>query len=423
MKNEGNNENTAYTGFNRALALIGEYTGPSGTEICSLADCPDYVLAEDICALVSNPTNDISLKDGYAIRSADSEHAAEISPVELKNAGSVFAGGSFSGEVVPGQTVKIFTGALVPDGADAVVPSEFCDEDAGTVRVKTGVSPGENIMPAGEDVAAETKIAGKGELLTPARLAFLAVAGIERVTVYRKPRVAIITTGDEMIMPGEKLKSGQVYASNAVQAGAWLSLLGIPYTNALVNDNTGSLRETLTGLLPGVDAIITGGGTMHGEHDLVTGVLDDLGWEMKFRHVRMRPGKGTAFGVLRGKPVFCLPGGAAGYVTGFLTLALPGVCRMSGFNSSPLLGVRARLTRDILGSDRDWTEFRQGRLELSEGGDLLVSPVSGVSRMKAMAEADCLLCKEEGTDSLHRNQSTTVRLLLPAFAAFSGITP
>jgi molybdopterin molybdotransferase len=414
MKSTGYSGEVSYSGFDEALALVLENTFPAGTVVLPLGECPGYVCAEDVCARTDSPSGRTSLKDGYAVRAGDIENVSAEKPAELVPVGSAFAGGAFSGSVAAGQAVKIFTGALIPDGADAVVAAEFCEENAGKVRVSEGIEPGRNIMPAGEDVAAGMKVAVRGDLLLPAKLAFMAAAGISGVEVYRKPRCTMISTGDEVVAPGGKLRAGQVYASNAVYAGAWLSLMATPYMTTIIPDDSAVIKETLTGLLPETDVFITSGGAMLSERDLVTDVLDDLGWEMNFRQVRMRPGKGTAFGLWQGKPVFCLPGGPAGNITAFVTLVLTGIRRMTGLSGNTSVRNKARLAHDIDTGNAEWTEFKQARLETAGNGVLYAVPLSGTSRMRTMAEADCLVCRPEGTASMHRDDEVTVYLLAPA---------
>jgi molybdopterin molybdotransferase len=213
--------------------------------------------------------------------------------------------------------------------------------------------------------------------------------------------------------PGQDLSEGGIYASNSVNIRAWLSLLNIPSVAATVGDDAVSIGACLEGLLGQADGVITSGGLMHSERDLVVGVLNELGWQVLFRHVRMGPGKGTSFGVWRDRPVFCLSGGPTSSATGFLEIALPGIFRMTGLPDAQLARASARLTRDIRGRSPAWTEFRQARLAYDTKGRLLATPLSEASRSRSMADADCLLCKPEGVDSLRRGQMVTVHLLSP----------
>ena len=412
-------EGVGYAGFQEALDLVRSNTRPAGTEERQLALCPGYVSAEDACAVIGSPPRDASLRDGFAVRAEDVADASPEHPTELTLIGSVFAGGSFEGRVAPGQTVKVCSGAPIPQEADAVVSSEFCDELGAVVRFKRGAGKGKNIMCAGEDVKAGMTVVNKGQVLLPARLAFAAVAGIARLKVYRKPRLAVLSVGDELVAPGQDLRDGSIYASNAVNIEAWLAMLNIPSATATVADDAGAIKSCLEKLVLEADAIITNGGSMNSERDLVVGVLQDLGWTRLFRHVRMSPGKGTSFGIWRDKPVFCLSGGPSSSATGFVALALPGIFNMLGFHDTHLLTSPARLDGQIKSRSPAWAEFKQARLVLDPEGRLSAVPLSESSRSRSMADADCLLCKPEGVESLSPGQIVTVYFMAPSWSRAS----
>ena len=406
-------EGVGYAGFEEARALILGNTAPVATEELPLASCPGHVSAEDVFAVVDSPSNDSSLKDGFAVRSDDVLGTSDRHSARLILVGSVFAGDGVSRQLLPGQTMKVLTGAPIPHQADAVVSSEFCEEDGETVWFRAGASKGKNVMVAGEDVRIGMTVIAEGQVLSPARLAFAAVAGIARLKVHRKPTVGILSVGDELVTPGNTLKRGSIYASNSVNIGAWLSLLGVPFLTSTVGDDAGAIESSLIDLERQTDAIITNGGLMNSERDLMLGVLEALDCANLFRHVRMGPGKGTSFGIWRGKPVFCLSGSPTSSLTGFLQLVLPGICNMVGLRHG-LPTASARLTRPVRGRNKAWTEFRQARLERDVHGTLTVVPLSDGSRSRSMADADCLLCKPEGVESLYPDQMVTVHLMDPA---------
>jgi molybdopterin molybdotransferase len=413
MEEKEIDEGIGYTGFEEALTLVYANTGPVATDKLPIISCPGYVSAENVPALVDSPPYNASLKDGFAVKSQDITKASPQHPVELSLVGSVFAGANFEGHLLSGQTVKVCTGAPIPVEADAVVSAELCDEKGKNICFNTGANKGKNIIPAGEDVKVGQTAVKKGQVILPARLAFIAAAGITHLKVYRKPRFAIISIGDELVMPGLKLKEGQIYASNSVNIGAWLSLYNIPFVTVTSADDIEYIKKELMDLSQEADVIITNGGVMHSERDLIIGILDDLGWDMKFRHVRMGPGKATSFGIWQNKPVFCFSGGPTSNGIAFLQLALPGIFNMIGLTGSPLLTTTARLTRDVKGRNKSWTEFEEARLVYEAVGQLSVTPLSEKSRLKSMAEAECLFCKPEGVESLYRDQIVSVQLLIP----------
>ena len=408
-------EGTEYIGYQDALALVLANTHPVGIETMNIEACAGLVAAEDMAAVVNSPTSDISLKDGFAVRAEDVAGASSTQPARLRVIGSVFAGHQFEGVVSPGTALKILSGSPLPKGADAVISSEFCNEVATEVYIRASAEKEQNVFPAGGDVKAGSIIVTRGQRLLPARLGLIAAAGIARVKVYRRPKVALLGIGDEVVAPGQKLNKGQLYASNQVNIGAWLSAFGVPYEMALAGDNREAIQQELLRCLPQADAVMTSGGAWGSERDLVVGVFEELGWHRLFHHVRMGPGKGIAFGLWQNKPVFCLPGGPPSNQMAFLQLALPGILRMAGQSGQPLPTVSAILTKDVKRRHLAWTEFRSGKLSWDSEGNLMVTPYSETSRLKSMAETTCFICIPEGVESLHSSQKVMVQLLVPTF--------
>jgi molybdopterin molybdotransferase len=406
-------EGTDYVGYQEALNLVGSNVPPAGVEEIPLDLGVGRIVAEDLAASVSYPSGDVSLKDGFAVRSGDIAGASGHRPVCLQVTGSVFAGTRFEGEVTPGSAIKVCSGALIPWGADAVVSGEFCEEvSPQEVRIRADAERGRNVLRAGAEVKAGETIVSKGEVLLPGCLGLAAAAGISLVRVYRRPRVAVIGVGDEVVAPGKTLHPGQLYASNLVTMGAWLASFGIPYDTSVVRDNKAVIGQELLNH-PGADAILTSGGAWGSERDLVVGVLDELGWQEIFHHVRLGPGKGIAFGLWEGKPVFCLPGGPASNEMAFLQLALPGILRMGGENRHPLQTVSARLMENLKGRHRAWTEFRDATLSCDAEGNYTVALYRNRSRLQAIAGANCLVCVPEGTEALNLGEIVPVQILAP----------
>jgi molybdopterin molybdotransferase len=407
-------EGTDYVGYQEAFNLICSNVQTVGVEEIPLDMAVGRVVADDMVALVSYPSSDVSLKDGFAIKSEDVADASAQHPVYLKVTGSVFAGSRFEGEVESGKVVKICSGAPIPRGADAVVSGEFCDEvSAEEVCVRAHAEHGRNVLRAGGEVKAGATIVRRGEKLLPGYMGLAAAAGVNRIGVYRRPEVAVVGVGDEVVAPGEHLHPGQLYASNLVTMGAWLASFGIHYNTSVVSDNEEAIKQELLAHLPEADTILTSGGAWGSERDLVIGVLDRLGWREIFHHVRMGPGKGIAFGLWEGKPVFCLPGGPASNEMAFIQLALPGVLRMSGENRHPLQTVSARLTENMKTRHRAWTEFKDATLYRDSGGNYTVELYKNRSRLQAIASANGLVCIPEGAESLKSGDIVPVQILAP----------
>jgi molybdopterin molybdotransferase len=416
MKIDSNeiDEGAGYIGYREAFDIIGANVWSVGDEELPLNLCVGRVVAADLVALVRYPSADVSLKDGFAVKSKDVANADRRKPVCLKVAGSIFAGVKYEGQVEDGGAVKICSGAPVPDGTNAVVSGEFCEEvSPGKVFIKADAGPGRNILRAGGEVEAGAAIVRRGERLLPGYLGLAAAAGISRVRVNRRPRVAIIGVGDEVVAPGEKLHTGQLYASNLVTMEAWLASFGISCVTSVVTDNEDYIKQELQKYLHNVDTILTSGGAWGSERDLVIGALHKLGWQELFHHVRMGPGKGIAFGLWDNKLVFCLPGGPASNEMAFLQLALPALLRMGGETRHPLQTVPARLTEDVKSRHRAWTEFKDAVVTLDGGGNYTVALYKNRSRLQAIASASGLICIPEGKELLRTGDVIPVQLLIP----------
>jgi molybdopterin molybdotransferase len=406
-------EGTGYVGYREAFEIITSNISTVGTEEVPLDSGTGRIAASDLVARVSYPQTDVSLKDGFAVKSSDVDGASSRRPVYLEVVGSVFAGSGYIGEVTAGHAVKICSGAPIPRGAEAVVSGEFCEEvPEARVCVRADADKGRNVLRAGAEVRAGSTIVKKGGRMLPGYLGLAAAAGLDKAVVYRRPRVAVLGVGDEVVAPGERLHPGQLYASNLVTMEAWLASFGIAYVASVVKDIEEAIQEEMKKYLSAVDVILTSGGAWGSERDLVCGSLDRLGWRELFHHVRMGPGKGIAFGTWEGKPVFCLPGGPASNEMAFLQLALPGLLRMSGDTRHPLQTVSARLTEDIEGRHPAWTEFKDAVLTRESDGGYSVGLYRNRSRLQAIASAKCLLCIPEGETSLRSGQIVPVQLLV-----------
>jgi molybdopterin molybdotransferase len=404
---------TDYVGYQEAFNLVCSNVQPVGVEEMPLELCVGRIASEDLVALMSYPSSDISLKDGFAVRSKNVVTASVQRPVCLRVIGSVFPGSRFEGEIRPDSAVKVYSGALIPHDLDAVVSGEFCEEvSPQEVCIRADAEQGRNVLRTGEEIRAGATIAKRGEVLLPGRLGLAAAAGVSRVRVYCRPRAAVVGVGDEVVVPGGHLHPGQLYASNLVTMGAWLASFGVPYDSSVVKDNKDAIKRELLRHLPGVNVILTSGGAWGSERDLVVGVLDELGWQEIFHHVRMGPGKGIALGIWDGKPVFCLPGGPASNEMAFLQLALPGILRMGGENRHPLQTVFARLTENLRGRHRAWTEFKEATLSRDAQGNYTVKLYKDRSRLQAIANADCLVCIPEGKESLNPGEIVPVQILV-----------
>lgn len=395
--------------YAQALETTLEYVEPRGVEMVDLVRACGRVVALDLEALVDSPSVDASLKDGYAVHSKDISEASPGSPVRLRLAGVAAAGHHCAEGVQPGTAVRVLTGAPIPCGAEAVVSAEFASDDGQVVTVVNDAEPGRNILARGSDVARGQTVVAAGTVLRPVTVGLLAAAGHARVPVYRRPRVAILATGDEVVAPGTPLAPGKLYASNVATLAAWCTSAGLEVTTRILPDAGEAILAGLRECLAGHDAILTSGGAWNSDRDLVVRLLDELGWQKHYHRVRMGPGKAVAFGLWQGKPVFCLPGGPPSNHMAFLQLALPGLGRLEG-RTRPGLPVQvARLARSVRGQ-REWTQFIHGRLEHSAEG-LIVHPMRLKSRLQEMAGTEAIIQVPEGVEQIPEGTIVEVQLL------------
>jgi molybdopterin molybdotransferase len=386
-------------GLDEALQMTLGPIRPLDVEEVELLDGLNRALAADIDAKVDSPSIDASLKDGYAVISEQVLGASKEHPVNLKLVGSLSAGATDNLKVMPGTTVRVLTGAKIPEGADAVVAEEFVTAAEEKITFLRDAEPGRNILPKSSDVASGKTVASRGVVLTPGLIGLLAAAGHSRLPVVRNPVVAIIATGDEVVAPGQPLPEGKLFASNITTLGGWCRRFGMQTHLAVVRDQAREIGDALCQYAEGADAIITSGGAWTGDRDLVAQILESLGWRRVFHRIRMGPGKAVGFGLLQNKPVFILPGGPPSNLMGFLQIALPGLLKLAGHHLCGLPSVHVRLASQLSGRSADWTQCIYGTLEQS--GDLPVfHALRSKSRLRSMAEAQAVVSIPEGTTVL-----------------------
>ena len=298
---------------------------PQGREACPLEQAAGRVLAEPVVALLDSPPADNSAMDGYAIRAADYAAGARLPVQQLCYAGDA------PEPLVPGQATRLFTGSLIPPGADTVVLQEVCRETGGAVEILEAPQPGQHVRRQGEDIARGTEILPAGTLLQAAQVAMLASQGLAEIAVRPRLKVGILTTGDELVAPGQPRAPQQIYNSNGPMLAALVRRLHAEPVRVLhAPDEPHALREAFEALLAECDLVISVGGVSVGERDLVKPTLEALGGELALWKVRMKPGKPVALAHIGGKPVVCLPGNPVSAYAVFTLLVSPLLRRMQG---------------------------------------------------------------------------------------------
>jgi len=398
--------------FDQARDIILDHVRPLGTERVSLLDAAGRVLAEPFSAPWGLPRWDNSAMDGFAVRSRDCAENAELKVTGYLPAGH--PGGSRPLE--PMEAVRIMTGAPVPDGADAVVPVEDCAEESGFVFIEGKVRPGAHIRFASEDVREGELLLPVGTLLRPPEIGMLGTFGKLMVPVYRRPKVAILSTGDELREPGEPLGPGQIVNSNSLSLVAALKELGAePLLLGIARDNRESHLEKMTEGLK-ADALITSAGVSAGDRDLVREVLAELGVTSVFWKINIKPGRPTAFGMYGEQPVFSLPGNPVATMIIFETLVKPALLRMMGYRRVKPALLLARLCEPVRKTagrtqmQRVQLLSRDGRLHATGSGD------QNTGILKSMVRADALAILEEDRTSYEAGDEVQVLPLGPAAA-------
>lgn len=330
-----------------------------------LLEALGQVLAEDVFAPFDIPPLDNTAMDGYAVRAGDTTGASEATPRELRVIADLAAGYVLETPVGPGEAVRIMTGAPIPPGADAVVPFEETDEPlrdvnqaaqkAASVRVFKGADRGANVRFRAEDMKAGQQVVGAGRVVRASEVGVLASVGLTRIPVYRRPVVAILSTGDEITEPGQPLKPGHIYDANAHSVAAMVTRLGgIPRLLGIARDTIEDLTEKIHAGLD-ADFLVTSAGVSRGDFDVVKDVLAREG-AINFWTVRMRPGKPLAFGVFNGPggrkvPHLGLPGNPVSSMVSFELFGRPAIFKMMGRSDWERPVVRATLAQDVVNPD------------------------------------------------------------------------
>jgi molybdopterin molybdotransferase len=374
-----------------AVAQVTAGFVPLSAETVSLDAACGRVLAEDVAARVSQPPVAVSAMDGYAVRAADVASA----PTTLRLTGESPAGRGFDGVVGPGEAVRIFTGAPVPAGADAVIIQEETDVAGNRVTVRTAAVAGRWIRPAGLDFSLGEVRLRAGQPLSPRDVALAAAMNVPQLRVRRRPRVAIIATGEELVPPGAPLAPAQIPDANSVAVTAYVRRFGgEPIGLGIARDNAASLRA-LIGRATGADLLVTIGGASVGDYDLVRQVLDGLGFDLRVWRVAMRPGKPMLFGRLGDLPVLGLPGNPVSAGVTALLFLRPALAAMLGAAMPPWTTIAARLAGDLPANDGR-ADFV--RASLAHGGDgrflALPFPRQDSAMLARFAEAGCLILRE-----------------------------
>ena len=377
-----------------ALARITAAFAPLPAETVGLAEALGRVLAEDVAARVTQPPTDVSAMDGYAVRAADVAQITDGMPARLEVVGRAPAGAAHDGSVEPGQAVRIFTGGPLPEGADAIVIQEDTETEGDTVIVKEGAPEGHYVRPAGLDFRAGEVGLAAGRLLSARDVGLAAAMDRPWLRVHRRPRVALLATGDEVVLPGDPRGPYQIVSSNGFSLAAFVQACGGQAIHLGIAPDDVAALETLVEGARGADLLVTTGGVSVGEHDLIRDALDRKGLDLDFWRIAMRPGKPLLFGRIGETPILGLPGNPVSSLvcaTLFLRPAIEVMLGRKGGNQAPETAI---LGADLGANDRR-QDYLRARIEVDSAGRRRAVPFArqDSSMLATLAQADCLIVR------------------------------
>jgi molybdopterin molybdotransferase len=390
--------------IDQARAAVLDAVRPLGTEEVSVADAAGRVLAEDVVAPHDVPPFDNSAMDGFVVAAGPEGRTLTI-------AGESRAGTPAERAPGPGEALRVSTGAVVPPGADAVVPVEQTTEQDGALTLTAEVTPGQHIRRAGEDVASGTTVLQAGTMLDAAGVGIAIIAGRAHVTCFRRPGVTIVATGDELVPPGGPLGPGQIHDSNGLTLSALAHRAGADVlARAHVKDRPEQTRDALAYALERSDVLVISGGVSVGPHDHVKRVLDDLGVEQRFWRVALRPGKPTWFGTTGDTLVFGLPGNPVSSMVTFALFVRPAIAALQGADPATPR-VEARLTEAV---PRNPGRDEAVRVRLTQSGSVRSATPTGPQgshQLTSMLNADGLAIVTAGSGDAAAGETVEVELL------------
>lgn len=401
-----------------ALSIVDEHIKSLPETTVELSECLGYALAQDIISNDDIPAGTNSAMDGYAVRSSDTAGASGSSPVRLQVAGEVPAGNPTEKAVESGKAFRIMTGGVLPEGADAVIPVEDTELEGDCVDIFVPASPGLNIRPAGEDISKGEKALSRGDVIRPADMGILASVGVTNVPVFRKPRVAFLITGNELIAPDESLSPGKVRNSNQYSLIGLLKECSVDWVN--LGTGVDSLEEIKRKIATGMEAdmIITSGAVSVGKYDFVKDAFDKLGMKRHFWRVAQKPGKPLLFGELphsgglpHGKPVFGLPGNPVSVMITFLIYVKRALLKMKGCREYEPLRIRATTAAPYHKSP-GLTHFARGIFTHKDGSfSVIPFPNQGSGILRSMSNANCIIVFDENSKYIPEGKQVDIIFL------------
>jgi molybdenum cofactor synthesis domain-containing protein len=374
------------------------------TESVLIDDAVNRVLAEDLIAQMNVPPFTRSAMDGYALKHEDTFGAGQFKPKSFNIVGDIHAGDNPVERIKTGECMQISTGAVMPEGADAVIMVEDTEREGNQVKVFKSLTPGSNIGKLGEDIKEGSLVLKSGVLLDAGKIGVLASQGLSKVKVYAKPTIAVLPTGEEVVAGGKKLQAGQLFDINSHTISALVTASGgIPVRIGISGDKAEELRAAIKEALKCDIAVLSGGSSV-GERDLLVDVIEGWG-EMLFHGVQVKPGKPTIFAMIEGKPLMGMPGYPTSCLINSYLFLAPAVRKMAHLPPHTHNTVQAKLARRVPGSTG-----RRQFLTVKLVGDEAVSVFKESGAITSIAEADGYIEIPENIDLLEKGEMVTVTL-------------
>lgn len=393
-----------------ALQVIEESVNQiNNTELIKIEECRERIIGEDIYAPINQPPFNRSPLDGYALRAEDTVGACKSNPIKLKVADEVFAGGNISTSVKNNEAIRIMTGAEIPEGADCVIRQENTNYSMEEVEIYSELKKYENYCFAGEDVKKGSKLISKGEKLTYIHIGLLATMGITQVLVKRKPRIGIISTGDEIVSSGKPLSKGKIYDSNRITISMRLMDFGCEIVSSkIIEDEVCQVSKEINNLIDKVDVIITTGGVSVGKKDIMHEVINKINADRLFWRVRMKPGTPAIYSIYKKTPILSLSGNPFAAIATFEIMGKELIYKLSGDEDLKQIRIKSVMEDNFLKESKGRRIvrgiYKNNKVYLPQGGH---SP----GMMASMLGCNCLIDIKPGTKQLLKGDEVDIILI------------
>lgn len=400
-----------FIALEEALEILNKNTKALKSEVVSIKDSLKRVLYGDVKSKINNPPFNKSVFDGYAFKSEDSKGTSKENPIELKIVDEIFAGDFSEIEIKSGEAIRIMTGAPIPVGADCVLKQEETERHGDLVKIFKEMKANENISFMGEDIKIGETLIKKGKRLDYADLGIMASSGISEVTVYKKPRVSIISTGDEVCDINSTLKLGKIYDSNLYSLSARIEELGYNLLSMEhVGDNILKIGEAIEKAFEKSDIVFTTGGASVGEKDLMQKVAESIGFERLFWKIKIKPGSAVVCSKRKEKILISLSGNPNAALTTFELLGKPALKKLEGEEETINIKREKGILMDCFNKKSPQRRFLRGNVIYDEKGAMvyITQIKSGNGILSSLLNANCLIEIEKGNEGLNRGEVVNI---------------